>query len=520
MTETALTLKSSSLNAPQRSRHLAQASDTLFDLIVVGGGITGTGVALDAAMRGLKVILVEANDLANGTSRWSSKLAHGGLRYLATGQVDIAYESAVERRYLLTKIAPHLTCSTPFLLPLDSTTSPLAGLLGWAGAQAGNALRVASHTSRHILPSPSRISAKTALALAPCLDADNLRGADMYWDGQLVDDARLVLAVARTAAAFGARIVTRARVLSMTENRVQLHDELGGHNLELRGRTVINATGVWAAHYDPRIIMAPSRGSHVLVKAEALGYPRAVVTSPVPEHFGRYIFAVPQADGLVMIGLTDVEVKEVDASNPPVPLEDEQFILSVINGSLGVELGDEDIVGRFAGIRPLIRSKDADTCDISRNHVLLDDPGLPLTITGGKLTTYRQMAQDAVDGACRRLGIQRRCHTKDLGLIGAGAKEIINASSPNPWFQRNYGKEAARIEELGRIFPHLAERLVEDLPATGTQMLFGVLHEGALETEDLLARRTRLAVTPEYASQAQELAQEVMDLGRTLLDSA
>ena len=223
-----------SLNAAQRARDVARIADTDLDVLVIGGGITGAGVALDAATRGLRTALVERRDLANGTSRWSSKLVHGGLRYLRHGQLAVAWESARERHILMTTTAPHLVHPLPFLAALNPSLPPLGGALTEAGVRAGDVLRLVSGTRRRQLPGPRRISALEARRLFGGLRRDGLRGAVLFWDGQLEDDARLVIAVARTAAAHGAAVVTHCTALTATDGRVALRDEVTGATFEVR----------------------------------------------------------------------------------------------------------------------------------------------------------------------------------------------------------------------------------------------------------------------------------------------
>ena len=235
------------LNAARRRADLsAVGADGAVDVIVIGGGITGAGIALDAASRGLSVVLVEKHDLAFGTSRWSSKLAHGGLRYLASGNVGIARRSSVERGILMSVNAPHLVKAMPQLVPLLPSMSRSQRALVQTGFRAGDVLRALAGTPSSIMPRPRRISAEQSVAMAPTVRRDGLDGALLSYDGQLIDDARLVVAVARTAAQHGARILTRVGVSSATGNSVHLTDELTGESMDLSARVVINAAGVWA----------------------------------------------------------------------------------------------------------------------------------------------------------------------------------------------------------------------------------------------------------------------------------
>ena len=246
------------------------------DVLVIGLGITGAGVALDAVTRGLTTLAVDAHDLAFGTSRWSSKLVHGGIRYLAKGQVGVAHESAVERGILMEVTAPHLTHAMPMLVPLMSSVTPFGAAVTRAAFWAGDVLRRSAHTSSQTLPHPRKISATETLNLAPGLRSNGLRGGLLSWDGQLEDDARLVTTVARTAAAAGAHIRTRARVLAATGTSVQLRDELTGATRTVTAEAVINATGVWAGELVDEITLRPSRGTHLVLRAQTL--------PPAPRH--------------------------------------------------------------------------------------------------------------------------------------------------------------------------------------------------------------------------------------------
>lgn len=271
------------LNAARRSAELAALGDNAaVDLVVIGAGITGAGIALDAASRGLSVVLVDKHDLAFGTSRWSSKLVHGGLRYLATGNVGIARRSALERGILMTRTAPHLVSAMAQLVPLLPGMSRGQRALVRVGFQAGDVLRLLAGTKSSVLPRPRRISAQEAIAMAPTVRREGLDGALLAFDGQLIDDARLVVAVARTAARHGARVLTRVAASEATGSSVRLTDELTGESLDVRARVVINATGVWAAEVDSSIKLRPSRGTHLIFDAAVFGNPTAALTIPIP----------------------------------------------------------------------------------------------------------------------------------------------------------------------------------------------------------------------------------------------
>jgi glycerol-3-phosphate dehydrogenase len=279
------------LNATRRSADLTALADgRTVDVVVIGGGITGAGIALDAASRGLSVVLVEKHDLAFGTSRWSSKLVHGGLRYLATGNVGIARRSSVERGILMTRTAPHLVRAMPQLVPLLPEMSRVQRALVRVGFGAGDVLRALAGTPSSVLPRPRRIGRAEAIAMTPTVRRDGLDGGLLAYDGQLIDDARLVVAVARTAAQHGATILTHVGASAATGSSVRLTDELTGESFDLAARAVINATGVWAADVDSSIKLRPSRGTHLVFDAAAFGNPTA---ARCPNNSAGSIWASP-----------------------------------------------------------------------------------------------------------------------------------------------------------------------------------------------------------------------------------
>ncbi|HEX8869839.1 MAG TPA: FAD-dependent oxidoreductase, partial [Lentzea sp.] len=317
-----------SLNALRRAQDLQAAQEEVADVLVIGGGVTGTGVALDAASRGLKTVLLEAHDLAFGTSRWSSKLVHGGLRYLAKGDVKLAHESAVERGILMTRTAPHFTRTLPMLFPLHAKANNFV----MAGLKAGNALRITAGTPASVLPRPRRVPKHEALALVPGLAPANLTGGLLNYDGQLVDDARLVVALARTAAGYGARIITRAKVLTLQGDGAEAQDTLTGTTFSVKARAVINATGVWAGTLAP-VNLRPSRGSHLVVDAKTVGITGTALTIPVPGERNRYALLLPQSNGRAYLGLTDEPVDEIP-DVPQVPESDVDFLLKTASAVL------------------------------------------------------------------------------------------------------------------------------------------------------------------------------------------
>ncbi|UGS36629.1 glycerol-3-phosphate dehydrogenase/oxidase [Capillimicrobium parvum] len=506
----------SALTADRRTRELAGlAEGRVVDVLIVGGGITGAGVALDAASRGLSVALVERGDLAQGTSRWSSKLAHGGLRYLAGGHPAIAWESAQERAVLL-RAAPHLVAPLPMLTPLTPGLPGPVAAGTMSVLRAGDTMRRLAGTPRRRLPNARRIDAPEALRLVPELAATGLRGALMSWDGQLTDDAALVVAVARTAASHSARILTRVAARSLDGDGAVVHDEMTGDELGIAARHVVNATGVWAGELTGGVHLRPSRGSHLIVDAARLGHPRAAFGVPLEGSRSRFVFALPRPDATVLVGLTDVPVLDpVGIADPQVTEEEERGLLRSVSSALELPLEPGDVIGRFAGLRPLVEGDDDATADLSRRHVLVEDPDTRvLTVVGGKLTTYRRMAQDAVDAIVARPGVDAGpCRTTRLALVGALAPDTSLPGVPTRLVRR-YGTEAADVIALGHDRPELLQPLAEGVEVTRAELLFAVRHELALTVDDLLDRRTRLGLVPARRAAALHAAREMMEIGR------
>ncbi|MFI9327116.1 glycerol-3-phosphate dehydrogenase/oxidase [Kitasatospora sp. NPDC052868] len=489
------------------------------DLLVIGGGVTGAGVALDAASRGLRTVLVEARDLAFGTSRWSSKLVHGGLRYLASGRIGVARESAVERGVLMTTTAPHLVRALPQLVPLlPELLSPAQAALVRVGFHAGDALRLGARTPGTVLPRMRRVDADRARRLAPALKADGLRGALVAHDGQLVDDARLVVALARTAAQYGATVLTRVRAEEVTGGSARLTDTLTGQSLTLAAHAVVNATGVWAGEVDRSIRLRPSRGTHLILDAAALGHPTAALTVPVPGSTSRFVFALPQQLGRVAVGLTDE-----DAPGPipdePVPTDAEiDFLLDTVNGALQTALTRADVRGAYAGLRPLIDTGGGSTADISRRHAVLESPSGVVTVVGGKLTTYRRMAEDAVDTAVRLRGLPARaCWTARLPLVGAPAhrdSRPVPAGTPASLAARHGGASREVLAVGEALVPAAADRVAEGIDVTRAEIAYAVTREGALDASDVLDRRTRIGLVAEDAERARAAVEEIVAVCR------
>ena len=512
---------SSALDAARRARDLAEATDgRVVDLLVVGLGVTGAGVALDAASRGLSVVAVDAHDLAFGTSRWSSKLAHGGLRYLAHGQVGVAHESAVERGILMTRTAPHLVHALPMLIPLLPEIDRRQAALTWAGLRAGDLLRAGARTPREVLPKPRRLSRTETLALAPRVRTEGLRGGLLSWDGQLEDDVRLVVGISRTAASYGASILTRTRVLSLAGDGAEVRNETTGATATIKARAVVNATGVWAGELVPGVHLRPSRGTHLVLRGNSLPGLRIAMMAPVPGAASRFVFALPQPSGRVYVGLTD-EPADGPVPDVPEPTEDEiDFLLDVVANAVDRRLGRDDVVGAFAGLRPLVDSdgsgSSASSADLSRRHAVLTSPDGIVTVVGGKLTTYRRMAEDAVDRAVAGAALDAGpCTTRRLPLVGA-ADRIALESVPAPSrLVRRFGTEATAVLATGRALGLSDEDLLapvaDGVPVTRAELLWGVTHEGALDVADLLDRRTRVGLVAADRPLAEPAARWALD---------
>ncbi len=492
------------LDADRRARALAalRRPGAELDVLIIGGGITGTGIALDAASRGLRVALVERHDLAHGTSRWSSKLIHGGLRYLAKGDVGIAWESAVERAAIGGWIAPHLVRPLTQVLPLRPGED-LQRVAGRVGLLAADVLRVAARTDRRLLGRSYPLDLAEIGQLAPALDTELLERGLAVEDLQMEDDARFVLAVARTAAAYGAGILTRVSAQEVTGESARLRDEIGGEEFTVRARFVVNATGVWADQLDPSIRLAPSLGAHLVVRSASLDDSTASIAVPVPGHWGRYVITLPQPDGLTYIALTDEPFEGPIPDEPFAPDDHLEWMLGVLNPMLRRELTMDDVVGRFAGLRPLMADDDeTDSADLSRKHAITRTDNL-ITVTGGKFTAYRRMAQDVVD-----LISMRPSRTRVLPLIGAGPRPAVDGVPDRLW--RRYGCEAPLVWAMGSGDPSLREPLSAQVPVLGVEVAFGIAWEGAATVSDILDRRTRLGLVPQDAESARARVEQIV----------
>jgi len=486
-----------------RSTSLCRLAEERFDVLVVGGGITGCGVALDAAARGLSVALVERHDFASGTSSKSSKLIHGGLRYLQQKEYVLVYENLRERQRLL-RNAPHLVEVLPFLIPVFGKD----GVANKAFAKAiSTALWLYDITGGiRIGKRHDRISRAQALAHMPTLRADRLVDAFLYYDAR-ADDARLTLTLARTAALdHGAVCVNHAAVVRFTrgaEDRVDgaVLSGPGCEGLVVRASVVVNATGVWAD--DVRALdepahpnsIRPAKGIHLTVPAARLPCDiAAVVTAPDR----RSIFVVPWGD-LTYIGTTDTDY-DGPVDDPQCTAADVAYLLDTINRWVTAPVGVDDVVGTWAGLRPLVKGRELKekTKDLSRRHTVVTSAGGVVSVTGGKLTTYRKMAADGVDAAVKLIGRgARRSPTAKLRLRGAPglaqpATELGLADPLATHLAHRYGSEAVVVAALIAADPMLATPLVPGLPDVRAEVVHAARAEMALGVDDVLSRRTRL----------------------------
>jgi glycerol-3-phosphate dehydrogenase len=507
-------MTSTALNAARRTADLTALADgEPTDVVVIGGGITGAGIALDAASRGLRVTLVEKHDLAFGTSRWSSKLVHGGLRYLATGNVGIARRSAVERGILMTRNAPHLVRAMPQLVPLLPSMGRMERALVRAGFLAGDVLRKTAGTPASVLPGSRRIRAERVTEMAPAVRRDGLDGGLLAYDGQLIDDARLVAAVARTAAQHGARILTYTAASDVTGMSLRLTDQRTGESFEVLARAVINATGVWAGEIDPSLKLRPSRGTHLVFDAAALGNPTAALTIPIPGELNRFVFAMPEQLGRVYLGLTDEEAPGPIPDVPQPTPSEEGFLLDVVNTALGITLQSDDVIGAYAGLRPLIDTGAGHTADVSRNHAVVESSSGVISVVGGKLTEYRHMAEDVLDRTVELRELTAgECRTRNLPLVGAPANPDTSvapmAGLPESLVLR-YGAEAANVIGAATC-ERPVDPVADGIDVTRAEFEYAITHEGALTVDDIVDRRTRIGLVAADRERAVGAAQELL----------
>jgi glycerol-3-phosphate dehydrogenase len=504
----------SALNAARRTSELeALADGEALDVIVIGGGITGAGIALDAASRGLRTALVEKHDLAFGTSRWSSKLVHGGLRYLASGNVGIARRSAIERGILMSRNAPHLVNAMPQLVPLLPSMNHANRALVRVGFLAGDALRVLAGTSSSTLPRSRWISARRVVQMAPTVQQDGLAGGLLNYDGQLIDDARLVTAVARTAAQHGARILTYVAASDATATSVRLTDQRSGQSFDVSAGAVISAAGVWGGDIDPALKLRPSRGTHLVFDASAFGNPTAALTIPIPGELNRFVFAMPEQLGRIYLGLTDEDAPGPIPDVPEPSSQEITFLLDTVNTALGTTVGASDVIGSYAGLRPLIDTGAGRTADVSRDHAIFESPSGVISVVGGKLTEYRYMAEDVLNRAVRLRQLPAgECRTRNLPLIGASANPgpagPAGIQLPASLVAR-FGAESANVVASATC-ERPTDPVVDGIDVTRAEFEYAVTHEGALDVGDILDRRTRIGLVARDRERVVSVAEEFL----------
>jgi glycerol-3-phosphate dehydrogenase len=510
------------LLSPERRRaDRARLADEVVDVLVIGGGVTGAGAALDAASRGLSVGLLEARDWASGTSSRSSKLIHGGLRYLEQLAFPLVFEALSERSRLLQTIAPHLVTPLPFLLPLASPVWQRAYF--GAGVALYDVLGAARRAGRGV-PAHRHLSRKATLAAFPGLRGDVVRGAIRYWDAQ-VDDARHTLAVVRTAAGYGARVLSSARVVGLLRDGegatapvvgVRAADLTDGSSFVVRARSVVAATGVWSDDIGemlgtsaPDLKVRASKGVHLVVPRSAIdgadlqgaGGTRSGLILRTPT---SVLFVIPWGEHWIL-GTTDTPWR-LDRDHPAASSADIAYLLDQVNKVLVRPVTADQILGVYAGLRPLLAGESDETSRLSREHAVVTPvPGLVL-VAGGKYTTYRVMAEDAVDAAVADfpavpasrtghlplVGAQRWVDVRDMAAelaAGAGLAEETVAR-----LLRRHGDQVGDVLALARADAALARSLDGAPGYLAAEVVHAVRAEGALHLDDVLTRRTRVSI--------------------------
>ncbi len=500
-------MRSAKLGTEERRAALAALAATELDVLVIGGGVVGAGTALDAVTRGLSVGMVEARDWASGTSSRSSKLIHGGLRYLEMLDFALVREALKERGLLIERLAPHLVRPVPFLYPLTGRA--------WERVYAGSGVALydaMSYSSGHGrgLPPHRHLTRRHALRIAPSLKKDALVGAIQYYDAQ-VDDARFVTTLVRSAASFGALVANRARVVGFLREGERVtgavvRDEESGEQFEVKAAQVVNATGVWTDETQAMVgergkfHVTASKGVHLVVPKDRIQSASGIILRTEKS----VLFVIPWGRHWI-IGTTDT-AWNLDKAHPAASATDIDYVLSHVNRVLRTELTREDVEGVYAGLRPLLSGESDETSKLSREHIVAHAaPGL-VVVAGGKYTTYRVMAADAVDAALH--GLDRRgpasC-TETVPLLGAdGFPALWNSRAR---IAAASGLHVARIEHLLGRYGSLAEEviaLVEKDRALGqpldgaddylrAEIVYAASHEGAIHLDDVLARRTRIS---------------------------
>ena len=512
----------SQLGPDQRDSAISQLGTEQFDILVIGGGVNGVGAALDAASRGLKVALIEAQDIAAGTSSRSSKLIHGGLRYLEQYDFKLVREALHERELMVSTLCPHLVKPVGFLFPLTEKFKERT----YVGA--GLALYDALRGFQRAMPWHKHLSQKQINEIAPSLRHDLVTGAIKYFDAQ-VDDARHTMSVARTAARHGAIIATQVSAESLIKEGkrvvgVNALDLASGKKIAIKAGATIMCAGVWSDQLHARFDLTPgynvtmSKGAHIVVPGSAIKSDAGIIVkTPI-----SVLFLIPWGDKWI-VGTTDTPY-EGDRAEPCATREDVQYILDQANRVLEPKLRADDIIGVYAGLRPLVaNNKSATTTKLSREHTV-DRPAAGfVSIAGGKYTTYRVMAKDVVDRAVIELRrLTQDSVTEKLPLVGADGyfaleqqKERIAQESgldvaTITHLLNRHGSLISEILDLVKAQPQLASKLDADLPYIKAEIVYAASHEGARSVDDVISRRTRLSF--EAVNHGAHLADEIATL--------
>lgn len=491
-----------------------------FDVLVIGGGVTGAGVALDAVARGYNVALVEKADFASGTSSKSTKLVHGGIRYLPNFDFALVHEALVERGILLHN-APFLVQPIPFILPIYEGDRHPVGMpistpknIGISQMLNMGLWLYDTMAGRRNMQRHRHLKRDTVLKLAPALVTEGLKEGFMYYDAQ-THDARLTMALIRTAAQYGATIVNYAAVTSflMREGRIfgaVVRDQLNNQETTVQARHIINATGIYAEQvealtgYEPQVRIEPSKGVHLVFSRQDLKLGDAAIVLPETED-RRILFIVPWASRAIF-GTTDTGSGDLD--HPTATPEDIAYLLKYLNRYLSTHLTEADIISTYVGYRPLLKQHQTDvsTAKLSRTHAVLQSSSGLITIVGGKLTTYRRMAQDTVDVLSARDGSPPSHPTQSLPLQGSAgwplAKQILESRGTALGLQpatiqhlgRSYGSGTNVLLDLVEGDASLATLLIDDLPYIKAEVIYASAYEMAMTPHDVLARRTSIAV--------------------------
>jgi glycerol-3-phosphate dehydrogenase len=510
-----------------RGQALEAMTGERFDVAVIGGGITGAGVALDAATRGYSVALLERHDYASGTSSRSSKLVHGGLRYLRTFDLGLVREALLERQ-LMVKLAPHLVTPMKLVVPAFEGARPdrLFGIgLNMYDVMAAPSLRGRRSARRAVAAadgldwevdwSPSRhrlIGPEEVVSLLPALASRQPTGGYLFYDCQ-TDDARLVLTVLGEAERFGAICANRVEAMELSPDGVAARDLQTGAELSVTADNVVNATGVWADRIRPEElhseaevpVVRPSRGTHITIAQSDLPL---VAGAVVPAAGGRFVFALPWL-GRSLIGTTDNDYHgDIDHVRPAV--EDVDYLLEATNAFFGISLSHRDVTGAYAGVRPLISTGDSrKSVDISRKAELYETSSGLITITGGKLTTWRRMAKLAVDRLVERDGRNAPCRTQEIPLgepVDPASLPPVEGVPDGAYesLAHRYGHAASEVLGIASGRPQLARPILDEFPDLLAEVVFAARREQALTVADVLLRRTRLGLLAPRALCASE----------------